>query len=158
VACNANGVGSRFRATTNHMEDALPENDSRPLPQNATVIHLPVLIVLGIRAEKFAGLEGPLQHGDVDVLALIPTEISNGTVGNDQLKAISGRVGVPLAILNDCGSDLKKGVELFQQDHPKTISLYDIVHLACRLIYGCLTGSEAGIKLAQTQIAAIPTS
>jgi hypothetical protein len=25
------------------MEDALPENDSRPLPQNATVIHLPVL-------------------------------------------------------------------------------------------------------------------
>jgi hypothetical protein len=40
---SANGVGSRFRATTNHMEDALPENDSRPLPQNATVIHLPVL-------------------------------------------------------------------------------------------------------------------
>jgi hypothetical protein len=30
VACNANGVGSRFRVTTNHMEDALSENDSRP--------------------------------------------------------------------------------------------------------------------------------
>jgi hypothetical protein len=28
--CNAKGVGSRFRATTNHMEDAFPENDSRP--------------------------------------------------------------------------------------------------------------------------------
>jgi hypothetical protein len=27
-----NGVGSRFRATTNHMENGLPENDSRPLP------------------------------------------------------------------------------------------------------------------------------
>jgi len=96
---------------------------------------LKCFIVLGIRAEKFAGLERPLQHGDVDVLALIPTEISNGAVVNDQLKGISGRVGVPLAILNDCGSDLKKGVELFQQDHPKTISLYDIVHLACRLIW-----------------------
>jgi hypothetical protein len=44
VARDANGVGSRFRATTNHMEDALPENDSRPLPQNATVISLPILI------------------------------------------------------------------------------------------------------------------
>lgn len=96
---------------------------------------LKCFIVLGISAEKFAGLEGPLQHGDVDVLALIPTEISNGAVVNDQLRDISGRVGVPLAILNDCGSDLKKGVELFQQDHPKTISLYDIVHLACRLIW-----------------------
>jgi hypothetical protein len=26
-----------------HMEDASSENDSRPLPQNATVVHLPVL-------------------------------------------------------------------------------------------------------------------
>jgi hypothetical protein len=96
---------------------------------------LKCFVVLGIRAEKFAGLERPLQHTDVDVLALIPTEISNGAVVNDQLKEISGRVGVPLAILNDCGSDLKKGVELFLQDHPKTISLYDIVHLACRSIW-----------------------
>jgi hypothetical protein len=30
-----NGVGSRFRATINHMESGLPENDSRPLPRNA---------------------------------------------------------------------------------------------------------------------------
>jgi hypothetical protein len=40
---NANGVGSRFRATTRHTEDAFSENDSRPLPQNTTLIHLPVL-------------------------------------------------------------------------------------------------------------------
>jgi hypothetical protein len=38
-----NGIGSRFRATINHMENAFSENDSRPLPQNATLIHLPVL-------------------------------------------------------------------------------------------------------------------
>ncbi len=40
---NAKGVGSRFRATTNHVEDVLSENDSRPLLQNATLIHLPML-------------------------------------------------------------------------------------------------------------------
>jgi hypothetical protein len=40
---NANGVGSRFRATASHMEDASSEHDSRPLSQNATRIHLPVL-------------------------------------------------------------------------------------------------------------------
>jgi len=96
---------------------------------------LKCFVVLGISVDKFSRLERPLQHSDVDVLALIPTEISNGAVVNDQLREISGRFGVPLAILNDCGSDLKKGVELFQEDHPETISLYDIVHLACRLIW-----------------------
>ncbi len=96
---------------------------------------LKCFVVLGISAEAFASLERPLQHSDVDVLTLIPTEISNGAVVNNQLDEISDRVGVPLAILNDCGSDLKKGVELFQQDHPQTISLYDIVHLVCRLIW-----------------------
>jgi hypothetical protein len=43
---NANGVGSRFRATASHMEDASSENDSRPRSQNATLIHLPVLSAL----------------------------------------------------------------------------------------------------------------
>ena len=45
----ANGVGSGFRATIVHMERQLPENDSRPLPQNPTLIHLPVLNVADVR-------------------------------------------------------------------------------------------------------------
>lgn len=96
---------------------------------------LKCLIVLGISAEAFAKLNRPLEHHDVDVLTLIPTEVSTGAVVNEQLRELAGRRGVPLAILTDCGSDLKKGVELFQQTHPATISLYDIVHLACRLIW-----------------------
>ena len=43
VVPSANGVGSRFRATTNQLENVLSENDSRPLPRNATVIPLPIL-------------------------------------------------------------------------------------------------------------------
>ena len=96
---------------------------------------LKCLIVLGISADVFAKLDRPLEHRDVDVLTLIPTEVSNGAVVNDQLMELAGRRGVPLAILTDRGSDLKKGVELFQQTHPETISLYDIVHLASRLIW-----------------------
>ena len=96
---------------------------------------LKCFVVLGISVEVFAKLERPLEHHDVDVLALIPTELSNGPVVKDQLRQLASRHGVPLAILNDCGSDLKKGVELFQQAHPETISLYDIVHLASRLIW-----------------------
>jgi len=96
---------------------------------------LKCFVVLGISADVFAKLDRPLEHRDVDVLTLIPTEVSNGAVVNDQLNTLAQRRGVPVAILNDCGSDLKKGVELFQQDHPETISLYDVVHLASRLIW-----------------------
>jgi hypothetical protein len=49
---NANGVGSRFRVTTFPMEDSSPENDSRPLPPNATVIHLPTLLVAQIAQQR----------------------------------------------------------------------------------------------------------
>lgn len=96
---------------------------------------LKCLTVLGISAEAFAKIDRPLEHQDVDVLTLIPTEVSNGAVVNEQMRELAGRCGVPLAILSDCGSDLKKGVDLFQQTHPETISLHDIVHLACRLIW-----------------------
>lgn len=103
---------------------------------------LKCFIVLGIRAEAFARLDRPLEHQDVDVLTLLPTEVSNGAVVNDQLRELAGRRGVPLAILNDCGSDLKKGVELFQQAHPETIALFDIVHLASRLVWKRLGAEE----------------
>jgi hypothetical protein len=96
---------------------------------------LKCLIVVGIRADKFAELDRPLEHHDVDVLSLIPTQVSNGAVVNDQLLELAERRGVPLAILTDCGSDLKKGGELFQGTHPATILLHDIVHLAGRLIW-----------------------
>ena len=103
---------------------------------------LKCLVVLGISAGVFATIDRPLEHQDVDVLALIPTEASNGTIVNDQLEELAQRRGVPLAVLSDCGSDLKKGVELFQNAHPQTISLYDIVHLASRLIWKRLSKED----------------
>jgi hypothetical protein len=103
---------------------------------------LKCFVVLGIRAEAFARLDRPLEHQDVDVLTLLPTEVSNGVVVNEQLSELTERRGVPLAILSDCGSDLKKGVELFQEAHPQTIALSDIVHLASRLVWKRLGAEE----------------
>lgn len=96
---------------------------------------LKCFVILGIDIDVFAGLDRPLQHHDVDVLSLIPTEVSNGSVVNEQLTELAERRGVPVAILSDRGSDLKKGVELFQQAHPETIALYDVVHCVSRLIW-----------------------
>ena len=68
------------------------------------------------------------------VLALLPVEQSNGTIVHSQFGDLAARVGVPRAVLSDHGSDLNKGVRLFQQDHPEVVSLYDIVHLTSRKI------------------------
>lgn len=96
---------------------------------------LKCLVVLGISAKAFAQLDRPLEHHDVEVLALVPIEVSNGLVVKDQLSKLAKQHGVPRAILTDRGSDLKKGTELFLQDHPATILMHDIAHLTCRLIW-----------------------
>lgn len=91
-------------------------------------------VVMGIRQADFLKLERPLEHRDMDMLDLIPVETSNGKVVQQQLTALIRRLGVPLAILSDRGSDLKKGVELLQEDHPHLVGVYDIVHKVSRLI------------------------
>lgn len=92
------------------------------------------LIVQGITVENYRKLSRPLSHHDLDVIAVMPVETSNGEVVCDQLEQLADQFGTPAATLSDRGSDLKKGVELFQNDHPGTASLYDIVHLVSRII------------------------
>ena len=92
------------------------------------------LVVLAIAMEDYRRLCGPLTHRDVTVIALIPVETSNGEVVCGQLEQLTTQYGEPLATLSDRGSDLKKGVELFQQEHPNVASYYDIVHLVSRTI------------------------
>ncbi len=91
-------------------------------------------VVLGIRQADFLELKRPLEHQDMDMLELIPVETSNGKVVHQQLSELTDRCGVPLAILSDRGSDLKKGVELLKEDHLQVVAVYDILHKVSRLI------------------------
>ena len=51
-----------------------------------------------------------LHDDDLAVLNLLPVDQSNGEIVRDQLSALCVKFGIPLAILSDCGTDLKKGV------------------------------------------------
>ncbi len=92
------------------------------------------LIVLGIALGDYRKLSGPLSHQDLDVIAVMPVETSNGEVVCEQLEKLADQFGTPVATLSDRGSDLKKGVELFKKDRPGVASFYDIVHLVSRVI------------------------
>jgi hypothetical protein len=68
----ANGVGSRFRVTTNHMEKTLSENDSRPLPTSRV---FPDHLVLNRRSrirfqQRLRQLELAYLAGEIDELTL----------------------------------------------------------------------------------------
>lgn len=56
-------------------------------------------------------------------LALFPVEQSNGVIVHQQLESLCDRYGVPASVLSDHGSDLKKGIELLQNDHPEILAL-----------------------------------
>jgi len=95
---------------------------------------LKCFVVLGIRHSDYLQLNRPLTHHDLVPLALIPVEQSNGAIVHRQFQQLIDTCGVPRAILSDRGSDLKKGGELLQKEHPEVVALDDIVHLVSRLI------------------------
>ena len=91
-------------------------------------------IVLGIRLDKLKSCQWHLSHQDVTLLGLELWEHPSVQKVCQCLEKISAQVGVPVQIMADGGSDLKKGIKLFCERHPKTQYFYDISHkLACLL-------------------------
>lgn len=88
------------------------------------------LLIVGIRRSEWEQLPGPLEHKHLTMLALEPVEKSHGELVNRQLQDMADKVGVPLAILSDEGSDLTNGAALFKERHPHTHVLNDIAHKA----------------------------
>jgi hypothetical protein len=90
------------------------------------------LLVLGASLEQLQGSPDGLGHHQVVVLDLWVTAECTGIDVDDRLQALARRVGAPRQIVFDHGSDLNKGVHLFQESHPEVIDTYDVTHkLAC---------------------------
>lgn len=96
------------------------------------------LVILGITHEKFTQIiqqeKRGLQHEDVEVLALEVLEKSPGKIIEEKLKNLAERVGTPLQILSDRGSDLKKGIELYLEENSGVIYTYDVTHKMASLL------------------------
>lgn len=89
---------------------------------------LKLCLILGIRLRDLPSPSRPLRHSDMRLLALIPTEHSNGQIVLQQLENTSKRTGIPREILSDHGSDVKSGGELFVAAHAETTLVYDVAH------------------------------
>lgn len=90
------------------------------------------LLILGVSQQRYRNLPGALEHRDVVVLDLQVLTCCTGDVVADRFEKLAQRVGDPQQIVCDHGSDLAKGIRLFQANHPKVVDTYDVTHkLAC---------------------------
>ncbi len=108
------------------------------------------LVIVGCRLSHWRKLGRPLQLQDLVVFAIEPVEESNGDIVQAQLEEVCHRFGiVPRNIVSDHGSDLKRGIELFQQNHPEVKASYDIAHMLAILIKRYLKRDDSWTKYSQ---------
>jgi hypothetical protein len=91
------------------------------------------LLIVGCRLSDWRSRDRPLEHRDLEMLALEPVEKSDRAIVERQLEHVRERTGItPRAILSDEGTDLKGGIQAFCENHPGTVASLDIAHQAAR--------------------------
>ena len=96
------------------------------------------LLILGITGEaaqkKLKESNGCLGHKDVEVLGIEIMKSTKGEKVKLVLEKIGEEVGVPQQIISDKGSDLYKGIKLYQEQHQEIIHSHDITHQIALLL------------------------
>lgn len=97
------------------------------------------LVILGIRQchlqkllsqPEFTGLK----HTDMEVLSIEILSSTKGEIIESCLEKVSNQVGIPIQIISDHGSDVKKGIKLFVEQYPQIIYTYDVTHYMALLL------------------------
>lgn len=92
------------------------------------------LLILGASLDDLQAHPGALEHHQVVVLDLCVSAHCTGVDIEQRLKHLARRVGVPKQIVSDHGSDLSKGIRLFQDANPVMVSTYDVTHKLASLV------------------------
>ena len=75
-----------------------------------------------------------LTHTDGEILGIEVTESATGEWIQEVLEKLSTKVGIPRQIVADNGSNLKKGIKLYQKNHQQVIYTYDVTHGMANLL------------------------
>jgi hypothetical protein len=93
------------------------------------------LVILGVPLASLADRRQALDHHAVHVLTLRVLEHSNGETVQEELVKAAARVGAaPQQIVSDHGSDVVRGINLYQQANPEVIATYDVTHQLALLL------------------------
>jgi hypothetical protein len=95
---------------------------------------LKVLVILGCPLNQVPFGQRALQLSDLQLVALVPMEQSNGGLVEAELDRATERTGAPAQIVGDQGSDLKKGITDFVSWYPRTAYIPDVAHYGATLL------------------------
>lgn len=111
------------------------------------------LLILGVTGEivqeKLEKINGCLGHKEVEVLGIEIMKSTKGEKVELVLNRIGEKVGVPRQIISDKGSDLYKGIKLYQEKHQEIIHSHDITHQMALLLKKELEAEEEYEKFAK---------
>ncbi|XWK91761.1 MAG: hypothetical protein U7127_31605 (plasmid) [Phormidium sp.] len=93
--------------------------------------------------EKILAEKRGLKHTDGEILGIEVTESATGEWIKNILENLSKTVGSPRQIVTDKGSNLQKGIQLYQQNNQELISTYDVTHAMANLLKKELVLSES---------------
>jgi len=112
------------------LQRPLPRRDDWMFVVDLTVAlgELKCLVVLGMPVARLAESGYSPRHRDMTVLAVAVTASSTGVWVAAVLEQVATRTGVPVQIVADHGSDVRKGIALFRQQAPRCVETYDISH------------------------------
>lgn len=104
------------------------------------------LVVLGVSQqlleEEVFPLKRGLGHQDVELLALEIMYSTKGEYIEQKLSELTKKVGRPIQIIADHGSDIQRGIKLYQQQYPEVIYTYDVTHAMALLLKHELVADE----------------
>jgi hypothetical protein len=100
------------------------------------------LLILGVSESRFRQADFCLSQHDTEVLALEIFIHATGEAIAACLEGLSARIGVPKQIVSDQGSDIKKGIQLYQAKHPEVIYTPDLSHKIACMVKPLLSNDE----------------
>jgi hypothetical protein len=89
------------------------------------------LVILGVRLSALRRTGYSPAHHDVQVLSVAVLTRCNGETVAAHLGTLSKRLGVPMQVVSDHGSDVLAGIRSWkrtEQDHQRVVETYDITH------------------------------
>jgi len=105
------------------------------------------LIIYGIPEklwqEKILPQKRGLKHTDGEILGVEVTQSATGEWIQNTLENLTKIVGIPRQILTDKGSNIQKGIKLYQENNPEVISTYDVTHAMANLLKQELLSCES---------------
>ena len=86
------------------------------------------LVILGISQEELLKTEKPITHQQLRTLSINISQNSNSKKIYNTLTGLIKKTGIPIQIVSDHGSDLKKAVKKICNQHSDVNFTYDITH------------------------------